>query len=72
MNAFAKAAESFRRALARSTLQPAASEVLLSPPKPMVGLFSALTAEQKRSALTYAGNHNFGSDADLLNGKPCI
>lgn len=48
---------------------PPEPEVLHSPPRPMVGLFSTLTEAQKAGALSLEENVNFGEDNFLLGGK---
>ncbi len=38
------------------------------PEKPMVGLFSTLSDDQKRFALAFKGNHNFGASEHRMSG----
>lgn len=70
MNAVAKFANGFRRALGWETAQPKPPELLVPTPKPMVGMFSMLDAQQKKQALTYLGNHNFGAHNET-HSKVC-
>lgn len=64
MNALAKVASGFRRALGMETAQPKPPELLVPGPKPMVGLFAKLDAKQKKEALAFSGDHNFGAVAE--------
>jgi hypothetical protein len=70
MNAVAKFANGFRRALGLETAQPKPPELLVPAPKPMVGLFSMLDTQQQKQALTYVGNHNFGAQGETRS-KAC-
>ena len=70
MNAGAKFANGFRRALGWETAQPKPPELLVPTPKPMVGLFSLLDTQQQKQALTFVGNHNFGSQGET-SSKVC-
>ena len=62
-----KKAEKFaRRAFRLEVKQPPEPEPLVCAPKPMVGLFSMLSDDQKRAALAFKGNHNFGASEHRL------
>lgn len=70
MNAVAKFANSFRRALGWETAQPKPPELLVPAPKPMVGLFAKLDVNQQKQALSFVGNHNFGAEGEP-SSKAC-
>lgn len=52
-------------------IQPAAPEVVLNPPKPMVGLFATLTEEQKRRARAGDGSESSGSGTEFKLSERC-
>ncbi len=70
MNALAKVTSGFLRVFGRETVQPKPPELLVATPKPMVGLFAKLDESQKKQALTFSGNHNFGAKGEV-SSKVC-
>jgi len=57
-------AHGFKRMFHLEKKQPPAPEPLMRKPLPMVGIFAALSAEQKKFVLNYKGSENIGAKQD--------